>query len=195
MEIVPKIRVDYPEMLAFYAENKHKFDLPAQITWREIVIDYAKHPDHADARRKADQALDRLRHGEDFARVAREMSEGPKAKEGGQWKTSPGSNNVPAINAALDSLPVNQVSAILEGPGSLHLVKVEARRDAGPATFPEVQNEVRDILRRQKFDEAVDVFLSKLRARATVYVPFLEGAPGPEGSSPTSATAVRTPRR
>ena len=50
-------------------------------------------------------------------------------------QTSPGSNAVESVNQALASLPLNQVSPILEGPTSLHIVRVESRRDAGPASF------------------------------------------------------------
>ncbi len=58
-------------------------------------------------------------------------------------QTSPGSYAVEAVNQALDTLPVNQVSPVLEGPTSYHIVLVENRRAAGPATFKEIQDEMR----------------------------------------------------
>ena len=52
------------------------FDLPAQITWRELVVEVAKNKGRAEAKKKADALLEKLRRGEDFARLARTDSDG-----------------------------------------------------------------------------------------------------------------------
>ena len=71
-------------------------------------------------------------------------------------QTSPGSYAVESVNAALASLPLNQVSPILEGPTSLHIVRVEARREAGPATFEELQDQIRRRIMTEKIVEGPD---------------------------------------
>ena len=52
-------------------------------------------------------------------------------------KTTPGSYAVKSINDALDALPIGQISGVLEGPDSFHVLRVENRRPAGPASFEE----------------------------------------------------------
>src|SRR3954464_1329594 len=115
--------------------NDKSFHCDATVTWRELVVEKGRHTDPADARKKAEDLLARLGRGEDFASLARTESEGPSRvrAEGGLMQTSPGSYAVESVNSALASLPLRQVSPILEGPSSLHIVRVEARRDAGPA--------------------------------------------------------------
>jgi peptidyl-prolyl cis-trans isomerase SurA len=166
-KLADRQKVELPEMLKYYNEhmNDKSFHRPATITWRELVIEKGRYPDPADARNKAEGLLARLKRGEDFATLARTESEGPSRirAEGGLMETSPGSNAVESVNAALASLPLNAISPILEGPTSLHIVRVEARREAGPATFMEVQDQIRRRITTEKIVKARSTFLAKLR--------------------------------
>ncbi|QEH33511.1 peptidylprolyl isomerase [Aquisphaera giovannonii] len=165
-------KVELPEMLKYYNEHVHdrQFDRPAQITWREIIVEYSRHPSPGDARKKAEALLTRLSRGEDFAALARAESEGPTAvkAQGGLMETSPGSYAVDSVNKALAGLPLNQVSPILEGPTSLHIVKVQKRRNAGPATFEEVQEQVRRTIMVEKLRKGREDLIAKLRQNTPV---------------------------
>ena len=107
-EILPKAKVDLPEMLAYYDAHMHDFDHGPLIRWREVEVKVSRHKDRAEALRKAEVTLERLRKGEPFDAVARGASEGTNAKDGGAWETSPDSCGIPAINDALNTLPVKQ---------------------------------------------------------------------------------------
>ncbi|MGC8640492.1 MAG: peptidylprolyl isomerase [Isosphaeraceae bacterium] len=168
--------VGLPEMLEYYSEHYRdkEFHRPAQITWREIVIEKSHYPNPADARRKAEALLARLRNNEDMATLARAESEGPSRvrAQGGLMQTSPGSYAVEAVNQALAGFPLNQVSPILEGPTSLHILKVENRRPAGPASFEEVQDEIRKTVMAAKLRKAQSQFLTKLKQNTLVTTIF-----------------------
>ncbi|HWE39549.1 MAG TPA: peptidyl-prolyl cis-trans isomerase [Isosphaeraceae bacterium] len=170
-ELSPKVKVDYREMRAYYEANKARFDRPAQVTWREVVVEVGKHKGRGEAKEKAAAVLARLRKGEDFGRVAKALSEGPKAKQGGLWITTPGSYGAAGVNAALDRLPIGRISTILEEPESFHIVRVEDRRAAGPADFDEVQDEIEDTIRQEKINKAMQAFLDKLRAGTSISRP------------------------
>ena len=169
-------KVELPEMLKYYNDHLHdkEYDRPAQITWRELVVEKDRHPNPADARRKADNLLARLKRGESFATLARKESEGPSSirAQGGLMQTSPGSYAVEAVNQALGSLPLNQVSPVLEGPSSLHIVLVENRRAAGPASFEEVQDLMRNKVMYNKMRKAREVFLARLKRDALISTIF-----------------------
>ncbi|MGO9916334.1 MAG: peptidylprolyl isomerase [Isosphaeraceae bacterium] len=169
-------KVELPEMLRYYNDHLHdkEYDRPAQITWRELVVEKAHYPNPADARRKADNLLARLKRGESFATLARKESEGPTSirAQGGLMQTSPGSYAVEAVNQALGSLPLNQVSPVLEGPTSLHIVLVENRRAAGPASFEEVQDQMRNKVMYNKMHKAREVFLARLKRDALISTIF-----------------------
>lgn len=183
-----------PELVAYYRAHTEEFDRPAQVTWREIVVKVEPGGDRLAARRKAEGILRRLASGGDFAAIAKAESQGPTAAKGGLWQTEPGASAVPAVNAALDTLPVNSISPILEGPSSLHLVRIEGRRAAGPLPFDDdegvVQRTIREKLTVECFQKELKQYNQHLRSRTliTYLIP-----PRPEAGGPTrDPKAVRT---
>jgi peptidyl-prolyl cis-trans isomerase SurA len=167
-----RVKVELPDLLRYYQDHVHdrEFDRPAQITWHELVVEAGKYPNRDQARRKADALLEKLRRGADLAQLARTESDGPTRSrdQGGLMQTSPGGYAVPAVNAALESLPLRQVSAVLEGPSSFHIIRVENRRPAGPASFEEVQDKIRSRLLDQRFQDERKAFIAKLRQQTLV---------------------------
>ena len=131
-----KIKAELPELLKYYNEHMHdqEYDRPALINWREIVVETGPQATREQARRKIEAIHQALRRGADFAALARAQSEGPSRsrEQGGLMQTSPGSYGVPSVNEALGSLPIGQVSPILEGPSSFHIVRVESRARPDP---------------------------------------------------------------
>jgi parvulin-like peptidyl-prolyl isomerase len=173
-----RMHVELPEMLKYY--NAHMNDesnhRAARINWREIVVETSRHADPAEARLKAEGLLKRLQAGEDFARLATAESEGPTAVKnaGGAMETSPGGYGVAAVNRAIETLPLNTTSGIIEGPSSFHIVKVERRRPAGPASFAETQDQIRRELFAQKTERERRILIDKLRA-STIVTSIFEG--------------------
>ena len=85
-------------------------------------------------------------------------------------KTTPGSYAVNSINVALDALPIGQVSGVLEGPDSFHVLRVENRRPAGPASFEELQDQIRPALENQKYRDERIAFVAKLKKNTLISI-------------------------
>jgi parvulin-like peptidyl-prolyl cis-trans isomerase-like protein len=171
-KIKDKLKVELPDLLKYYSEHvrANDFDRPAQITWRELVVEVGKYPSRDVARQKANSLYEKLRRGANFDQLARSESDGPTSSrdQGGLMQTSPGAYAVPVVNEALLSLPIGQVSGILDGENSFHVVKVEERRAAGPASFEEVQDQIRSALLEKKFQEERAAYIDKLRQKAFI---------------------------
>jgi len=170
----PKLFVSLPELQAYYQAHLREYDRPAQITWREIAITFSDASMKGQARAKIESILNRLRQGEDFAKVAAAETEGPNRNKGGVWETAPGSYAVDAVNAAIESLPLNQISQVIEGPASYHLVRVENRRPAGPIPFSdyELQSRIRTAIMNEKIQRESATFLTKLRKQTIITTMF-----------------------
>ncbi len=111
-----------------------------------------------------------------FEQAARENSEDASAGLGGDlgW-VSPGAF-VPEFEEAINQLPLNGISDPVVSRFGVHLVQVLERREV--TLDPRQQREqVRNILREQKFDDAYAEWLRDLRGRA--YVEFREPPLGP----------------
>ncbi|MDR3635022.1 MAG: peptidylprolyl isomerase [Isosphaeraceae bacterium] len=179
-QLSTKFKVDLPEKRAYYNEHLNEFNRPAQITWREVVVEVRKARSRTEAYHRAEAILARLRRGEDFAKVAATESDGPTKNAGGRWQTRPGGYAVSSVNRALEGLPVGQVSPIIEGPDSYHIVMVEERREAGPARFDEVQDEIQDAVAREKSDRITSQFIEKLRRQTYVWTRYAGTPNDPE---------------
>jgi parvulin-like peptidyl-prolyl isomerase len=171
-KIKDRLKIELPDLLKYYNDHvyDHEFDRPAQITWRELVVEVDKHKSRDEARQKAELLLAKVRRGDDFTAVARNESEGPTSsrKEGGLMQTTPGSYAVKPINDALDSLPIGKLSSVIEGPESFHIVKVESRRPAGPASFEEVQDKIRPKLEAERMRKEMEAFTKKLKQNTLI---------------------------
>jgi peptidyl-prolyl cis-trans isomerase SurA len=186
-KLLSRLKVELPQMRDYYNAHLQDFVHPAQVTWREVEVSVEKFPSRAAARQKAEMLLARLRRGEDFAAVSQAESNGSTKKDGGLWpEMARGSYGVPAVNEALESLPLRQLSPVLEGPSSFHIVRVEARREAGPSTFAEVQDKIKQSLLQEIRKRESAAFLQKLRARTTVTTIFAGTASDPARTSSSS---------
>jgi parvulin-like peptidyl-prolyl isomerase len=124
-----------------------------------------------------------------FAEIARTRSEGPTASQGGGYDwTHRGSLASKVLDEAVFTLPVGQLSAILDDGAMLHIVRVTERIEAGRTPFIEAQVGIRDTLQQERRKKEMDEYLAKLKERTPVWTIFDDqpaapvqtaGRPGP----------------
>nr|WP_269435090.1 peptidylprolyl isomerase [Enhydrobacter aerosaccus] len=97
-------------------------------------------PDQADeARRSADRIVEQLKRGASFSALAQQFSQGQTARNGGDlgW-VLPGSLD-PTLDAAIEKLPVRQVSEPIRTPAGWHVMLVVDRRPFATARPDDVR--------------------------------------------------------
>lgn len=105
-------------------------------------------------------ALDRLRNGEDFAVVAQQVSQHAASRDkGGEQDWLPRGVLEPALDDALFSLEIGQISDVITGQNALFIVQVEERQ-ADRETTPDQQSLLAST--------AMSDWLSQLRERLGV---------------------------
>ncbi len=108
-------------------------------------------PEGADAstlaarRTRAEQALARVRAGEPFAQVARELSDDGNRERGGEIGLRPAARLPDLFVEAVRDLPVGGVSAVLRSGAGFHLLELLERRSGGVTI---TQTRVRHVLLR-----------------------------------------------
>lgn len=98
-------------------------------------------------RRRAEDALSRLKEGADFAQVAAGFSDAPDALQGGVLDFRPAARLPAVFVETLASLQPGEVSGVLRSPNGFHIVKLLAKRDKGAPTVV-TQTRARHILVR-----------------------------------------------
>lgn len=144
----------------FYEENRDtRFGPTAQA--RHILVE-----DQATAQ----QAIDRLAGGEDFAAVAEELSTDPgSAAQGGELGELTPGQTVEAFDEALFSSPIGEVVGPVETEFGFHVIEVTERRD-DPQLLADVEDEIRDELSQASTQEDFNAFLQEQASEAEVTV-------------------------
>ena len=165
-------RVSDEEVQAAYATMNKNSDF--EVRARDIFIaapDGTAQQREAAARAKADAALRRIRSGESFAKVARDVSDGPTAKEGGDLGYFRRGQMLQALEQAAFSLKPGEVSGLIRVTGEhggFHLVMVEDRRQIAARPLSEVQEEIRNRLTSESVMKEREHYLTQLRKTAQV---------------------------
>ncbi len=170
-DIEPKITVTDAEIQKFYDDNPSYFEKPEQVKARHILIKVpqdATPEQKAAAKKKAEALQKRAAKGEDFATLAKENSEGPSAKDGGELGYFSQKQMVKPFADAAFALKPGQVSDVVETRFGYHVIKVEDRRAAGKVPLSEVKERIRDSLQKQKVGEAMRAILSQLQKDAKI---------------------------
>ena len=165
-------KVSDEEVQAAYASmNK---DLEYEVRARDIFIlspDSATPAQQAAAKAKAERALRRIKEGESFAKVARDMSEGPGAAEGGDLGYFGRGQMLQAIEDVAFGLQPGEVSGLVRTSGDhggWHIVTVEDRRKMAPRPLSQVQEEIRSCLAQDSIMKEREHYLQQLRKTAQV---------------------------
>lgn len=123
------------ELQVYFEANRAQFVRPAQAMVDEIRVDAG--PDEAAAREKAARALTRLRSGEDFAAVARDLSGAPA-----QARTVRKGERGPAYDAAVFALDPGQISEVIRAGDAFYVVRLRTRQPERQQRLDEVREQV-----------------------------------------------------
>ncbi|HEV8199699.1 MAG TPA: peptidylprolyl isomerase [Candidatus Polarisedimenticolia bacterium] len=156
-----KISVSDAEEQAYYDAHRSKWETPATVTLREIVIAYTEDT-HDEAKSRAQGIAAQARDGGDFIELVKQYSEGgTREVEGILGPVSLKDLNA-SLAAASQALKPGQISDPVDSGRAFHIVKLEARTEAITKTLPEVKDELYNAVREEKFRPRFDLYLKKL---------------------------------
>lgn len=146
----------------FYRLHPAAFDRPPSRRLRHILITF----DHAKEKRAASEQLEKLRGRlttvEDFAQAALRYSQCPTAMEGGQLGVVKHGQLFAELEAAAFALDEGHLSAILESPMGLHLLRCDEILPSGLLAFEAVSHRIIERLTDQRRREAQSAWIKAL---------------------------------
>ncbi|HEX5804968.1 MAG TPA: peptidylprolyl isomerase [Macromonas sp.] len=126
------------------------------------VPENASADEQARLQAKAQQIAQRARAGEDFATLAREFSDAPDSKQGGQLGARPADRLPNLFTDAVRGLKAGATTEPLRSGAGWHIVKLLDRRNPGLPDATYTQTQVRHILLRPNAQLSQDAAVAQL---------------------------------
>ena len=163
------------EVQAYYDQHRDQYRVPEQVKVRHILIktplpgpDGKVDPSGVDlARKKAEDVLQQLKAGGNFAELAKKYSEdAASAKDGGSLGWIERGRTVPEFEKAAFSLPKGSTSELVESSYGFHIIQVEDKQDAHLKTLEEVRAQIEPVLKHEKAVQSAEAKATALLSQA-----------------------------
>ncbi len=123
------------------------------------------------AKKKAESILKKIKSGEDFAKLAAEVSDDPGSKQkGGELGFFPRGRMVKPFEDAAFALKPGKVSGLVKTQYGYHIIEVEEKKAAGIQSFEDVQESIRQKLSQDQTKAKVVEFIEKAMKDAKVEI-------------------------
>ena len=174
-KLVQNVNVSDQATRDFYDKNKAQIAQPERVHVRHILIGAkadAPAADKANARKKAEDLLQRIKGGEDFAKLAQENSDDPGSKpRGGDLPPFARGQMVPPFEAAAFALQKpNELSPVVESPFGYHIIQLLERQQASTIPYDQVKERIQAMLKNQQSQQLVAARVRDLRTKGKVEV-------------------------
>lgn len=172
-EVTETCSVSRAEVAQFFAANPDRFVEPEQLHLQAVTVgvDPSSPPAQwAEAKARAEQALQALKASTPFGEVALEYSTDQSKTAGGDLGFMHRGSLTERFEQIAKELPVGHHSDVVESLYGYHIIRVSEIRPAQPKTFDEVSANLQRDLTATRCAERKDAWVAELRARADVVV-------------------------
>jgi parvulin-like peptidyl-prolyl isomerase len=177
-EVGQKLQITEEEARQYYLAHQSEFVQPAMVTLREISIEVPTSSQGGEAginvaqadsaEKKAEAIRARIVGGEDFGKVAAEVSSSASKSNGGLIGPIALKELSPALQDLLGKLKPGDVSEPVRGARSVQIFKLEKMTSPTPQPFDSVRDIVAEKVYSSRQQSEIQKFLGKLRNQALI---------------------------
>ena len=158
----------------YYRDNQYRLTFPEQVRVRHILLTWkpmGTTDDRAAIRAQMVPILERARAGEDFAALAREVSDDYATRQnGGDTGLFQRGQMAPAFEDVAFALQPGEISDPVETSFGVHILRLEERREARLLPLDEIREKLRDHVHEERMEAAVEQEIARLRQKGEVEV-------------------------
>lgn len=177
-EVGSKLSITEEEARQYYLTHRDQFVQPATVTLREIFLEVPTTTAGGQAvvnagrddevARQAAAVRARVTGGEDFAKVAAEVSAAASRANGGLIGPINLSEVSPALQQLIAKMKPGDVTEPLRVPKGFQILKLETLKPAAPQPFDDVRDLVADRVHDARQQVEVRRFLARMRGQAII---------------------------
>ena len=172
-EIKSKILVSDEEIGEYYNKNRQDYEGKETVRIRQLLLLLPPNANKtviAKVKNEALQLHKRVMGGESFDLLVVKYSQGPAAAQGGDLGFIGRGTIIPEVDAAAFSLPVGQVSEVIESSVGFHIIQVVDKKGAGLKPIAAVREEIKTKIEDEKLDKKFDEWIASVRAKSHIEV-------------------------
>jgi peptidyl-prolyl cis-trans isomerase SurA len=188
-EVGSKLAMNKGDEQKFYDAHKAELEHPEQVRLSEILIvpkpatkpaglnGKPEPPTEAEneaalaaAKAKAEDIVAQIRKGGDFADLAKKLSDGPSAKDGGDLSYFKRGTLAKELDDKIFALKTGDITDAIRTKQGYFIAKVTEHQMAGIPTMKEVEPRIQDALYMERLQPALRAYLTTLREQAYIDV-------------------------
>lgn len=178
--VIDPTRMSEAALKEYYEKNRTKYIQPASFRLRLISTK---------DERRATEALDMIRSGDNFGDIAASYSEDSYRIMGGDIGYIHSGRVLPEIEAAVQRLKPGQLSGIIKATNMFFIVKLEDQRAERQLEYDEVKDTMKKDLEQSRSRETMDAWLLRLKSASKIeIVSIATGSTTKNFSSSTTPT-------
>lgn len=161
------------QLKAYYNENIQQFQKPEAIHAEHILCAPAKDandPNKAleQAKAKAEDILKKIKAGGSFEELAKQYSDCPSSKQGGDLGVQVKGSLVPDFEKAAYALKPGEISDVVQTQFGYHIIKLVAHFEPNTVKFEEAKDDIKQSINGKEKEKIVMDYIQKIQSAATV---------------------------
>jgi parvulin-like peptidyl-prolyl isomerase len=172
-EIKSKVIVTDEEIGEYYNKNRQDYEGKETVRIKQLLLLIPPNADSAaiaKVRTGAMQLHKRVMAGESFDLLIVKYSQGPAAAQGGDVGFVGRGTIIPEVEKVAFSLPVGQISEVIESGVGFHIIQVVDKKGAGLKPITAVREEIKTKIEDEKLDKKFEEWIASIRAKAHIEV-------------------------
>lgn len=177
-EVGSKLSITEEEARQYYLSHQQEFTEPASVTLREILIEVPTSTQKGEAginvakddeaAKQASAIRARLMSGEDFAKLAADVSASPSKANGGLIGPMALGEISESLQKTLQGMKPGGITQPIRTQRGYQILKLETRRESAVQPFDSVRDLVAERVHADRQRQEVRKFLTRLRGQAII---------------------------
>ncbi len=168
----PRVNVTNEDVRARYDQMQRRSEAVSSVRLAHMLFRLPEHPTEqqlAEAKERAARAIARVRGGEEFAKVAGEVSDDDGTKgSGGELGWFERGSMTPEWESVVFAMDKSDVRGPISGPQGLHVFTVIEAKRSDLKSFDELKDQLKAELTRRETEKQTRLWVDDLRKKAHI---------------------------
>ncbi len=168
LEIKSKIVISDEAVKKYYEEHADENKTYDKV--RLAIIAFSN--DTPSAQEKVNMILERLKNGDDFGDLAKQYSQGPNAKGGGDLGLIKTSQLDPNLKKMVENMTAGEITQPIITHSGVQIIKLVEKKEEGVKSLEEAKDAIYDTLYKAEFEQRFATKMKELREKSYIKIIF-----------------------